>query len=793
MDPAIEQARGRILIVDDEEIVHATIKRLLEPTDYTFFSAYSGKEALAEVESGYDLMLLDIRMPQMNGIEVLRRIRQRHLPIEIIILTGYASMESAVSTLNYGVHCYLMKPIENVRNFREEVQKAIYKSRLWRHNKQFYDGILLGQEPDVGDKKTVQQPLVDRALVRHTCPRIMEIVHDAVALLDCEGTIGFGNVHLANMLGMPYETVVGTTLMSYVAREDRDELREFICQLCRGEVPSAIRARLKPKHVPGRSVIISGSAIHKKEVCQGVALVIMDVTETVEVGEKAELLAGLVEHSRHTMVLIAQRSGQIVECNALAKETFGYSRKQFLATHVSTVLKWPEGGWKATLEHLERETCSQAELTAATRNGREFPVEAVVSLQGPLGRRGEQIVCCLQDITERKAAEQALRTSEIKYRTLVEGMNEVIFALDTNGEIRSINGAVQRLLGYTPGEVIGKHFTEFIACETSRSCTALLDGNVKRQETVFTTKDGSPRYVDICTTRVLEKGMVVGLQGIVTDITERRHADEALRTAYAELRDTHVQLLQAGKMAAMGAMAAGVVHELTQPLTAIKGFAEAMSEDIKNSVQRKAASTSELRTSAERSVADLDVILAQTQRMLTILSIVRKFARSSGTGMSRLDVNKPIEDALALFAEQLRLHDISVVQNLHPDLPKVWGNSNQLQQVLINLVTNARDAMDSAAGEKRLTIRTSKSATSDCVIITCADTGIGPDAQTKEKMFDPFFTTKEAGQGTGLGLSIVARIIEQHKGTILVEGEPDQGCTFTIHLPGAPDEAIKNR
>ncbi|MDH5695059.1 MAG: HAMP domain-containing histidine kinase, partial [Dehalococcoidia bacterium] len=249
-----------------------------------------------------------------------------------------------------------------------------------------------------------------------------------------------------------------------------------------------------------------------------------------------------------------------------------------------------------------------------------------------------------------------------------------------------------------------------------------------------------------------------------------------------------VQLLQAGKMAAMGEMAAGITHELTQPLLGIKGFATAMLEDVKPSLPTEPSVVPHIQAWKERAVRDLGVILQQTSRMATIVNNVRDFARASGTEMALLDINRPIEDALMLFSEQLRLHNIEVKKNLAPGLPGVMGNANQLQQVFINLITNARDAIDAKGNHGQL--MTSTGGCNGGIYVEVKDTGIGADSETISRMFEPFFTTKNSGKSTGLGLSIVASIIEGHGGTINVEGKPGQGCKFTITLPlGTVEEA----
>ena len=277
-------------------------------------------------------------------------------------------------------------------------------------------------------------------------------------------------------------------------------------------------------------------------------------------------------------------------------------------------------------------------------------------------------------------------------------------------------------------------------------------------------------------------------------ITELKRSEKQLKGAYKELSDSQVQLVQAGKLAAMGEMAAGVAHELTQPLLGIKGFVTAMLEDMKRQIEISECGAELKSEIQQRAVSDLEVILQQTDRMTAIVNNVRDFARASGTEMALLDINQPIEDALMLFSEQLRLRNIAVEKNLAQGLPQITANSNQLQQVFINLIANARDAIDAKGNTGHLVVSTRKS--TDGIYIEFQDTGIGVDEKTTSRMFEPFFTTKPAAKGAGLGLSMVAKILDQHGGTIDVQSEPGRGCKFIIRLPvgaGEGDGTVKGK
>ncbi|MCJ7514450.1 MAG: ATP-binding protein [Dehalococcoidia bacterium] len=376
---------------------------------------------------------------------------------------------------------------------------------------------------------------------------------------------------------------------------------------------------------------------------------------------------------------------------------------------------------------------------------------------------------------------------------VMEKMNVDYLLIEEEGEVKGIV-TPRELVGYPSSRLILDCIIQPIDTISEQ---ASVDKALKALEEktvsflLVLSKGGKP-------IRVINKEIIIDylFQELKKLNEERDKYITELKLAYQELKDTQAQLLQSGKLAAMGEMAAGIAHELTQPLLGIKGFVTAMLEDMKCQTEisqggmRNKSPKSQIQ---QRTVSDLETILQQTDRMTAIVSNVRDFARASGTEMALLDINQPVEDALMLFSEQLRLHNIVVEKNLPQCLPPVMGNFNQLQQVLINLIVNARDAIDARGNAGRLMVSTRMSSTDSSVLIEFEDNGIGVDAETASRMFEPFFTTKPATKGAGLGLSIVARIIEQHGGTIDVQSEPGRGCKFIIRLPvNAWQESGKN-
>jgi len=239
-----------------------------------------------------------------------------------------------------------------------------------------------------------------------------------------------------------------------------------------------------------------------------------------------------------------------------------------------------------------------------------------------------------------------------------------------------------------------------------------------------------------------------------------------------ELRDKQEQLVQAGKLATLGELTTGVAHELNNPLNNIGLFVGNAIDLLEFGMGNKEQIVGELRRAAQ-----------QVRKATEIISHLRTFGRAATVSRDPISLRQVIDQALSLMQEQLRLRKIEVTVDLGPEEPVVVGNPIQLEQVFINLLTNARDAM---ADSPRKAIRISGSVGSAVVEVAFADTGHGIPHGLERRVFDPFFTTKEVGKGTGLGLSITYGIVKEHGGTISVVSRPDEGATFLIRLPLTP-------
>ncbi len=250
---------------------------------------------------------------------------------------------------------------------------------------------------------------------------------------------------------------------------------------------------------------------------------------------------------------------------------------------------------------------------------------------------------------------------------------------------------------------------------------------------------------------------------------------EYLQNTYQDLKSTSAQLAQSAKLAAVGELAAGVAHELNQPLMVIRGHAQEMIEG--NSVPGNI-------------IKDLKLIEKQTGRMMRIIDHLRAFARQSTGAFEQVNLNDVIDDSFTLITQQLKNLNIEIIKELDESIPRIWGDHNRLEQIFLNLMTNAKDAMEEQ-GEGVLSVKTQpiidmtgdKNGKVTGVLVLFSDTGVGIGDNIMDKIFDPFFTTKEVGKGTGLGLSISYSILKDHGGSITAESNDGTGTTFRLEFP----------
>ncbi len=271
--------------------------------------------------------------------------------------------------------------------------------------------------------------------------------------------------------------------------------------------------------------------------------------------------------------------------------------------------------------------------------------------------------------------------------------------------------------------------------------------------------DASPVWVEVTARAEAAARGAIRVEALIRDVSERKRMDD-------QSRDLYQQLLQAEKMAALGQTISGVAHELNNPLATILSWAERLAEKIGDPTLRRG----------------VDVILGEADRAARIVRNLLTFARKRQSTRTMIDLNQVVLETLALRSYEQRLSNIEVVTALASGLPQVFADAHQIQQVLLNLVINAEQAMVSSHGRGAMVIRTWHDEERDAVALEVSDDGPGVPEEAKTKIFDPFFTTKEVGKGTGLGLTVAYAIVQEHGGRIRVEAPP-RGAAFVVELP----------
>jgi len=322
---------------------------------------------------------------------------------------------------------------------------------------------------------------------------------------------------------------------------------------------------------------------------------------------------------------------------------------------------------------------------------------------------------------------------------------------------------VEAVYGYKVNEMLNRSFLDlFQEKERDYYATKIVNTEVLNQAKQLN-KEGKVLYVNIRVSPS-EYSQRKVLLVTTSDITKRLEAEQ--------------QLIQASKMATLGEMATGVAHELNQPLSVIKTASSFLLKKIKQKEKIEDNILATLLTKADSNV----------DRATKIINHMRQFARKSDMDLEKIDVNEVLERAFEIFSQQLKVRGIDVIWETEKNLPKISADPDRLEQVLINLLINARDAIEQkrktkgrGISDNKITISTM--ATEKEVVVKVEDTGVGIPEAILDKLFEPFFTTKQVGKGTGLGLSISYGIIKEYNGSIKALSAKEGGACFIIKFP----------
>jgi PAS domain S-box-containing protein len=466
-------------------------------------------------------------------------------------------------------------------------------------------------------------------------------------------------------------------------------------------------------------------------------------------------------------VYIHDFEGNFIDANQVALNLLGYEKEESLSLNFASLLSEDQIPQAFDmLEELKR-TGSQQELTEfmlKRKNGGYVCVETIASVVYH-GGKPYAIQGVARDITERKQAEEALRQSEERYRTILEEVEDGYYEVDLAGNVTFVNDSACRHLGYSREEMIGMKYRAYTDPEDVKTVYETFNRVYRTGEPVegfawkAVRKDGTAGFAEASVSPIRnDKGDTVGFRCVGRDVTERKQMEE-------ERRQLEQKAQMASRLATVGEMASGIAHEINNPLTGVIGYAQLlMGKDIPGDIKN-----------------EVKVIHDGAQRVAGVVKRLLTFARQQKPQRDYVSINELIETTLAFRTYELETNSIKVSTYFAPELRATIADGAQLQQVFLNLIVNAETEMKLAHGKGKLSIRTE--AIDDTMRISFKDNGPGIAKENMARLFDPFFTTREVGQGTGLGLSVCHGIIAEHNGQIYAESKRGQGATFIVELP----------
>ncbi len=590
---------------------------------------------------------------------------------------------------------------------------------------------------------------------------IFEAMEDGIYVSKDDYTVQFMNNSMVQDFGQ------GVGKLCYQLINGRDE----ICPWCKSKSVFEGETVHWEKHIRGTGKTYdvidlplknSDGTISKLSICR-------DITQRKR--SEKRLKASEEDYKRLFQhvgcgVYVSSKEGKFLDANQALLDMLGYKNlEEFLGIDITRDLYLRPEDRQKFQNMIERDgKVIDYEVDFKLKNGEPIPVlltsHVRYDLQGKvLGYEG-----IIVDQSQRKRMEQDLRKAEEFLKNIINSSLNPIVVADMKGVVLLMNESARKLGGYggelPVGEVLAEDFyPPGVAKGIMKKLRSPDFGGIGKLEPIemmIMTSPGEEIPMEMTASIIYQDGKEVATMAIFQDLRPKIEAEKRLEKA-------RVQLIQSEKLASIGRLAAGVAHEINNPLGGIVMYSHLALEDLSDD------------TSA---YGNLQKVVIQAERCKKIVKGLLDFSRQHEPKIEAVDANEIIEGVFSLLESQALFHNIEIIKALDANLPPIMGDKSQLQQVFINLTLNAAEAMGDG-GE----LNVGSSHRGDFVEIRFADNGCGIPPENVEKIFEPFFTTKSAKSGTGLGLSLSHGIITTHKGTITVESKINEGTTFTIRLP----------
>jgi len=582
---------------------------------------------------------------------------------------------------------------------------------------------------------------------------IFDAITDLIVVHDETDKVLRVNRSLAAMIGVAPSALIGVNMRALLALTSEATL--YSCPFCRsmgGDADEFVHPALD------RVYLVSTSRVHgaSGESLQTIH-VLKDITDRREAERRYRELFDNIQEG----LFFSTPEGRFIEVNDALVAMLGYSsREELLQVDIPTQIYFSPEQRKIHSEAMEKDGYMRNfEATLRRKNG--SPIYVLINAFGMYDHIGRllQIRGLMLDVTGLHNFQSELQRERDFSGKILSNTQSLILVADTAGLISYANRRWYEA-GFEQRELLGRPLLELAAPGYVRPLADALQailrgGQVDNLELQIMRGNGNAGHFSVNLSPMRdERENITSIVVVMTDITDS-----------AELRD---KLVHAEKMAAVGQLVSGVAHEVNNPLTAILGFADLLMENP------------EIPENARK---DLRVILQEAQRTKQIVQNLLSFARQMPPQRNAVQLNLILRRTIQLRSYDFNSHGVDIVETLDEDLPDVIGDAHQLQQVFLNIINNAYDAVHEAGRPARIEIMTTKAG--DAVEVSFRDNGYG--ISHPDRIFDPFFTTKEVGKGTGLGLSICYGIVKEHGGEILCHNNSDgQGATFIVRFPTAP-------
>ena len=646
---------------------------------------------------------------------------------------------------------------------------------------------------EIDQRRRAEGTLAQREMTLET---ITNAAHDAILMMDAEGRISFWNPAAERIFGWTRNEVMGRDMHALLApARYHESIKKGFPHFQKTGQGAAVGKTLelwgirKDKSEFPFELALSSIKIDDKWYAVGI---LRDIAERkkmeVRLSESERRHKALYEMSADAIMLLS--GDKFVAGNPASYRLFECKDEEAFLSHTPADFSpeyQPDGvlsSDKASqMMAIAMEKSSHLfEWTHRTERGRDFFASVLLARVEVNGEK--MLLATVRDITAQKQAEERLVKQHKFLETILDSLTHPFYVIDANDYRILLANASARALTSADSKGSTCHA---ISHHSDKPCTG--DHICPLEEVKRTKKgvmvehlhydaQGNPKQMEVYGYPIFDDaGNVAQMIEYSLDVTERKRIQGELEETHAKLKESVAQLVQAEKLTALGELTAGIAHELNQPLNVTKIICQGILRDIEKN-----------RFQVEEAKADLPQIVTQMNKMAEIINHMRIFTRrTDGSQREKCDLNVVVTDVLRFVTQQFKDQNVGLVKNLASVLPFVLADQIQIEQVVMNLLTNARHAVESGGKDlKRIEIRTAADP-NGMVFIEIADNGIGIPEKLKVKMFQQFFTTKEPGKGTGLGLSLCRKILEEHRGTITFESVEGEGTTFRMSLPALPD------